>query len=642
MKRSLLALGLIFNLQLTTMNYAYATTTDVGTVGAADPNAPMCLSEQQFIQQYGNVSKETCGIQTNNQSDGEKILFDQTAKQDQQNFINLLIAMLNGAVAGVKMYGFYPCMAPSAYIYYGSNLAYGFVELSDYLDKKKQSDTLLEANLDDSDKTLEALKKAYQQQSEAANKALDRVDKLDTLETGRKAGVVAAGIESAAVLASFGTYTGYCNVALGEGLASAVRWASWGAIILTIANSFNAGSGSQTAGVADDVVGKAFLESSVASKAAEAAVQEAAEEATQAVIKEAMEEAAEAAIKEIAEEAVTNEIKTKGEAIAESIPYGRLAVYGASEILAQILKDDTREAAVCMARRANEYGCLHQRISQRLATLDSGNTSVGVEGSTGVSAVNQVNIDPIDVNTQQQAYQNNCTPQTCPTISGTEDGINQAAGIAGLGGIDPLLTAGKATENMVNGIASGNAQQVNTAAGQLQDAALKRNLEKMKKALYKDINNKLKKQGKRPIDFPSLSEKIAKNMQKSTKKWLDSRGINNAKDFVAYANQKYGKDGAIGKTEKKGTEIKTVSAAPVNLDLNKNNGDEDKTAQPTFDLLLGDDEAKELVDNTPSQSEALQNYEVNEGGINKNPDVPIWKIISSRYVRKYDVFFDRK
>lgn len=187
-----------------------------------------------------------------------------------------------------------------------------------------------------------------------------------------------------------------------------------------------------------------------------------------------------------------------------------------------------------------------------------------------------------------------------------------------------LSKVGGLTTDMVNALASGDEAGAANISTEIGSYAAK--VTKEVDALKVQYNELMKKNKQNPVDFDkSIKEQVA-SMQATLNATAKQNNVNLA-DLAKG-------DNTLSEPEKAAEDIKatTVQAPEVQV--------------PAPDLSLINSEETVADENSiikPSSSEDnLDNYESNEGDINKAPDVSIFKQLSNRYILNYTKIFERK
>lgn len=180
---------------------------------------------------------------------------------------------------------------------------------------------------------------------------------------------------------------------------------------------------------------------------------------------------------------------------------------------------------------------------------------------------------------------------------------------------------------LADATSNGDTARANVLAGELASNAGR--MRALAEKMQDDFNSKLKKAGKKEIDFKGeMKKKMASMIQDYNKAAAATKGaptvsgqaVLDAKVPTAAATATPA--GALGKTAAKGA---------TGIDPLK--GVED-TSPATLDPNAGA--------NSPSLSDSLNQFESSESDINKQSDVSIFSLISNRYVLNYERVMNRK
>ena len=183
-----------------------------------------------------------------------------------------------------------------------------------------------------------------------------------------------------------------------------------------------------------------------------------------------------------------------------------------------------------------------------------------------------------------------------------------------------LNSMGGKSFEMVENMASGN-----TDGAKMKGAELGSNAARVKaevKTLLKQANEKLKAQGKKPIDFDKA---VQAQLAGFTKSAQDS--------FAASGIKGLGPAGAQSDSEGKSPEVTAVkSRAGVDIPA------------PAPDLSLGSGEIPQdaAASAAASPEQSLEDFEGSEQDVSKKSDVSLFKQLSNRYFLNYTKIFDRK
>lgn len=215
----------------------------------------------------------------------------------------------------------------------------------------------------------------------------------------------------------------------------------------------------------------------------------------------------------------------------------------------------------------------------------------------------------------------------CKSISGN---LDKTAGFVELKS-SPLGTLSTLTGNVADGV-QGQSTLTTGTLNQAQELAnQKEAIGKRNKKLYDELNKLRLKNNQKPIDFDKESQRLAKAFQNAARKQLKNNpnGARNLLASIAPGAPLINLDEELKKeeaTEEVG--IKDESTAIAALQGNA------KSEDSGFSFDFGDDTGNSVVDIGPGEA-ALPDVIEGETGndIIDKPNVPIWTIISVRYMK---------
>lgn len=192
---------------------------------------------------------------------------------------------------------------------------------------------------------------------------------------------------------------------------------------------------------------------------------------------------------------------------------------------------------------------------------------------------------------------------------------------------NPTLTdLSNQTIDTANALAAGDADRAELLAGSLASNAAR--VDKMNQDMQKLINDKLKEQGKKAIDFDAEIKKQVASTQASLLNAIDknkaSLGGKNL-DEVGLGDDLKGTESAKEELVPTAVTETAGTPAPSNVDLSSLSSE---TAAPETQ--------------TANLDNSLGEYEINQNDIQKDPGVSIFKQLSNRYFLNYTKFFNRK
>lgn len=183
--------------------------------------------------------------------------------------------------------------------------------------------------------------------------------------------------------------------------------------------------------------------------------------------------------------------------------------------------------------------------------------------------------------------------------------------------------------DMTNALAEGNTDRADILGGQLETQALR--MDAIKADVFKQLNDKLKAKGKKPIDFDADVKKRMAEMNAGYDKMV------NANANGALASFK-GQDAALGDDLKSSESLKEAI-----LDIKEVEPVTAAVPESGISTSLGEEPSVEVEpQKVANLDESLNNYEVSESDISKDAEVSIFKQVSNRYFLNYTKIFQRK
>lgn len=189
-----------------------------------------------------------------------------------------------------------------------------------------------------------------------------------------------------------------------------------------------------------------------------------------------------------------------------------------------------------------------------------------------------------------------------------------------------LTSVGNAAGDFAQAVADGNNAQADVLAGSL--AANAGRMKQLKDNLLKQMNDKLKAEGKKPIDFDGEVKKQIADMGAAVNNHLAGKGIPQISGGGAAAlgsdlkaDQSQASTGEVVTSKSQGGE-----SQPKALNLNEGSLTEEVPAQSSVAII----------------SQGLEDFETSESDISKRPEESIFKQLSTRYLLNYTKFFEKK
>lgn len=530
----------------------------------------------------------SCKKATAVQKDGY-LVWDQTEVKDKNMLINHLISAGLGIWAVKKLITVKckPVWTPSFLIFNGVSAVGLFQTVMNIINNKKASKELLEASLNVSDKELQAqvdlYKKAAEQTRKAYKAAKNRVKIAKLVKTAKMVSIAAAGVEMAV------NATPYAP----PGRFMCLDKGSWEAVDLSNPEQISSMLSENSFRISGDgILGKAtgFLQAF----------------------------------------------------LNEKTPGSRLISYGASFIIFDVLINKTNDESECLKERAEEYDAFATALQNRYGK--DGNvteTTIAQNTKTDLSPTAEVFTRDdfpgcIENSGGNIGFDRNCDcdskRKNCFNISANPKPYEVSGNISGT---SPFSNSNSVTrsiagaQNVVNGIASGNASQANLGASTIGSNAfkLRKGFEKAKE----DFNKKRVAEGKKPIDFEKESRKLYEKIRSAAGRALDENNINTLSDL----DNLILKEGLIPDAEKY---IDKNEVSP------KNNSPATIASISNKKTINGLDENFDFLDNSTTSSnnpksntekdiqENLKNLKINDGGISSESSKNIFNIITRRYL----------
>ena len=350
---------------------------------------------------------------------------------------------------------------------------------------------------------------------------------------------------------------------------------------------------------------------------------------------------------------VTTEAVDKASIPLLNTSVGRLAFFGAATALVMMIDGDLGKEEKKSKDKIADLKKLRDSLSQ---TPDSGIAegssnsdannpagTAGLNGNTAGSGSGAYAVKPLPTGTEVTKQ---CFSNTTGLMEYNSESCKSAYQFsrpkfdANLN--LPTLTSGANTvADLGQAIASGDMDKANVAAGTLNSMAGR--LDSIKDSLLKKANDKLKAEGKKPIDINDELKRQVGVMNDALNKSSPGSG-----NFDMAGFDMNGVDASLasgeGDAKAEPTQEIQTAAAPNAVALPDN-----ALSGLTEDGLLGgadnaSSSAGEEANSTEtaSLSDSLNNFEASEGDINPDSDVSIFKQVSNRYFLNYNKIFDKR
>lgn len=197
--------------------------------------------------------------------------------------------------------------------------------------------------------------------------------------------------------------------------------------------------------------------------------------------------------------------------------------------------------------------------------------------------------------------------------------------------VPTLQSATNTATDLANAMAGGDIARAEVLGDGLLNSAGR--IRQIEKDLKKQINEKLKEQGKSPIDFDKEFNERATSLVES---------FNEAAKKANLGTQSSAEASALGDDLKGSTSLKGENAPVINPAVNIG---EAPTNGPIFSESVSGEEANGIDGAAPNDKnleESLEEFESNESDISKESSVSIFKQLSNRYFLNYTKIFKRK
>lgn len=318
---------------------------------------------------------------------------------------------------------------------------------------------------------------------------------------------------------------------------------------------------------------------------------------------------------------------------AYATPTGRAITFGASGILMGLITKGLMDRA--KITKANI-----KKLEEALANFkDATNTNTGIatdttsgsEGSQGAGAefdpasgknfaINQL---PDGTTLPKECWSNSSQGMEFSSSACRSPVRLPGGGFSGELNVPTLSSAAGLTNDMAQGVASGNIGSAESSAAQLGSMAGK--LKQIRDNMAKQLNDKLIAKGEKPIDFEGESQKQASQMLADFNK---AAGTNMNLASLQPSDMS-GAEEVKAEDEKK-TDINTASAG-TGIDVPSATG-----GMFTEGLV-----------NDPSLTEAVAEaapveYEYNEDDVSDRQDVSLFEQVSNRYLFQYNKLFEKE
>jgi hypothetical protein len=197
-------------------------------------------------------------------------------------------------------------------------------------------------------------------------------------------------------------------------------------------------------------------------------------------------------------------------------------------------------------------------------------------------------------------------------------------------GVPSLNNVGLMANEMANAISSGDTEKANLLAGSLASQAAK--MKDLTVSLQSKLNDELKAQGKKAVDFDSSIKDQLASMQSSFNSAAGNKGM--AQASFSSDDSSLSADDLKAVDSNKDQSI--VSAPTIQIPV-----------EPETDLSnMGSDSIdNDQVDSSEkiaSLDDSLDNFEPNQSDILAEPEVSIFKQVSNRYKLNYQKILQRK
>ena len=579
----------------------------------------MTLLLSAFILMAQAASADDCKTSGIQGKEGY-IAFDQTnlSKKGKARLINHAISVTTAIASTYKMVksAAVGCKAPSYFLYNGANVMDGVANIKNLVKQTKESEQILQSFVGEGSNIqaqIDVFDRAYEQQMAAYRGAKTRERILKTTRMLRKSAVVSAGVESAIMMGP---------LAVGAGL-------------------FICSPNPETSLKVKEAV-------KTAREAGNEAAKKAAKDNLRTDLKRIAKESAkeekkwqQLAMGQNISGMVANAIlKAIGkEHVGEITPLSRLTYYGVQEALAMAMAADMNETSNCMKQRAHEFKSMGSVLKQRLGKTTVGPGDDDDDGNgTKVVTIKEVlppteEFNPGDfagcmarsasglVHDSQCSCRQNNSCYEIPRFVSPQSPNNPDRSDAFSSFPPNIASNNNQGRDFLNGVFSDNISKANLGAKGLGQGAAR--LDRQVKGIQKKINDNLKKQGKRPINFKAQRGRIADNIQRAVGNALNKAGIKSIGQFNQAIGDALVKNPNPSPSVEKTAPVVAGKAKRLNPTTN---------SKDSFDFLEDDGEYKiEDMDNNATEKEE-DSYFAQEADIQSSGQ-NIFQILTYRYMK---------
>ena len=572
----------------------------------------MTLLLSAFILMAQAASADDCKTSGIQGKEGY-IAFDQTnlSKKGKTRLINHAISVTTAIASTYKMAksAAAGCKAPSYFLYNGANVVDGVANIKNLVKQTKESEQILQSFVGEGSNIqaqIDVFDRAYEQQMSAYRGAKTRERILKTTRMLRKSAVVSAGVEWAIMM-----------------------------------NPLTAGTAAKLFICSPDPV-----TSDDVTEAVDKPNQ--TPEGLKTDLKKIIEDSAEKekkwqqfAMGQNISGMVANAIlKAKAkEHVGEITPLSRIIYYGVQEALAMAMAADMNETSNCMKQRADEFKSMGSALKQRLGKTTVGPGDDDDDGNgTRVVTIEEVlppteEFNPGDFagcmarsasglvhDSRCSCRQNNSCYEIPRFVSPRSPNNPDRSDV--FSRFPPnIASTNNQGRSFLNGAFSDNTSKANLGAKGLGQGAAR--FDRQVKGIQKKINDNLKKQGKRPINFKAQRGRIADNIQRAVGNALNKAGIKSIGQFNQAIGDALVKNPNPSPSVEKTAPVVAGKAKRLNPTTN---------SKDSFDFLEDDGEYKiEDMDNKATEKEEdsyfAQEEDIQSSGQN------IFQILTYRYMK---------
>lgn len=318
---------------------------------------------------------------------------------------------------------------------------------------------------------------------------------------------------------------------------------------------------------------------------------------------------------------------------------GRVAFFGAATMIVQKLEDELNKEA----QRSRD---IIAKLKSVLGTFQDADNSLAEGSMPGSENGDRAKLD---ANNKGKQYALKKLPEARPLskhcysnsgqngLSFSEEGCKNSYKLTkpkldGQFNIPTLVAGANSSMEMAQAISDGDTARADIEAGNL--AAMAGRVDAINKELMKKVNDELKKQGKKPVDFNDELKRQVAAMNAGLNKQNPGSGNFTTADLDS------SNTGAAAVSETKPSEgngeinaaaVPTPGAQALDLSSIDSGATSEEVTDPNAD-----------PNKVASLSDSLGEFESSASEISKDRDVSIFKQVSNRYFLNYTKLFEKK